>query len=227
LAAKTRPESSVQSHDTPAPSGATASGEHGPGFDAGPGWSVVATLVLLVVVGLVFRASHLGAISFAEDEVNKVEAVVAYGRGDITANAEHPMLMKALMYASVKVGRALQGAKKAIGDETLFRLPNAIFGALTVCDNAPRGAIIAHETPAATRYYLSRFGRTDLNSIPISSPDFEVANLPSPAYIIVQRGRTYFENRDEIALVRNTFKKLYEVKVNGMTAAEVFVNETK
>lgn len=94
-----------------------------------------------------------------------------------------------------------------------------------VCDTAPQGAIIAHETPAATRYYLQRFGRPDLNSKAISTPDFDVANISGPAYIIVQRGRTYFENRDKIAFVRAKFKKVYEVKANGLTAAEVFVNE--
>lgn len=94
-----------------------------------------------------------------------------------------------------------------------------------VCDTAPQGAIIAHETPAATRYYLERFGRTDLQSKAISAPDFDVANISGPAYIIVQRGRTYFENRDKIGLVRGTFKKVYEVKANGLTAAEVFVNQ--
>jgi hypothetical protein len=517
--------------------------------------SVIGILVLLIVIGLGFRASHLSAIGFAEDEVNKVDAVRAYERGDITANAEHPMLMKILMYASVKLVRALQGT--AVSDETLFRLPNAIFGALTVvplflltaaffdrrtgllaaafwscgvnaitinrigkedtllvffmlfafyfylrakqtsprnlparrrnyllsgisfglmcaskyfphylglnslyhqyfhvrkrlpgephgktevifyialvaaflianpavlmpqvweylnaymgerllahsgylfadrlyknllsstpfwgtpiyfyllfmaikiplallasfvigfigsikgrrqpgygfvlfmflfwivpyslmgakwlrytlslmpfvymmaaigvvemvkfvrarlkasqqtrtliaaavvaivvglpawsawlagphyalytnaigaryigyffphdefyddglreaikfvCETAPHGAIIAHETPAATRYYLEKFGRPDLNSKTISAPDFDVANISGPAYIIVQRGRTYFENRDKIALVRITFKKVHEVKVNGMTAAEVFVNQAE
>lgn len=515
-------------------------------------WSVVGTLILLIVVGLGFRATSLDAIGFAEDEVNKVDAVYAYERGDITANSEHPMLMKVLMFVSVKVGRALRG--QAISDEVLFRLPNAIFGALTVvplflltaaffdrwtgllaaafwtagvnaitynrigkeetllvffmlfgfyfylrakqtstlngplrgrnyllsgvsfglmlaskyfphyvglnalyhqyfrvrkrepgepagttslifyvalvaaflianpavllpqvweylnafmgerllqhsgylfgdrlykntlsstpfggtpvyfylvfmaikipllvlasfvagfvislkrwrhpghafalfmflfwivpysliggkwlrytlslmpfvyilsavgvidlvrfvaarfktskaarvivagaavlifiglpawtayspgphyalytnalaadragyffphdefyddglreaikfvCDTAPPGALIAHETPAATRYYLERFGRTDLNPKAISAPEFDVANISGPAYIIIQRGRTYFENRDKIALVRATFKKVYEVKVNGLTAAEIFIN---
>ena len=70
---------------------------------------VVAVLVLLVLVGFGFRVWQLGAIGFAEDEVNKVEAVRAYERGDITANAEHPMLMKVLMFASVKVARAVTG----------------------------------------------------------------------------------------------------------------------
>jgi len=92
-------------------------------------WSVVGTLIILIVVGLGFRATNLDAIGFAEDEVNKVNAVHAYERGDITANAEHPMLMKILMYAS-KVGRVLRG--QAVSDEVWFRLPNAIFGALTV-----------------------------------------------------------------------------------------------
>jgi hypothetical protein len=518
-------------------------------------WRVVSTLVLLIVVGLGFRVSQLDAIGFAEDEVNKVDAVQAYERGDITANAEHPMLMKVLMYASVRVARAWHPSGKAISDETAFRLPNAIFGALTViplflltaaffdrwtgllaagswscgvnaitfnrigkedtllvffmlfafyfylrakqtspinlklrsrhyllsgisfglmlaskyfphylglnalyhqyfhvrkpkpgepagktslifyvalvvaflianpavlmpqvweylnvymgerllqhsgylfagrlykntvsstpfwgtpiyfylvfmaikipllvlasfivgliatikhrrqpgyafvlfmflfwivpysliggkwlrytlslmpfvymlaaigvvalvrfavvrlnaskqiktivaavavvifivvpaltaysarphyalytnalgarhvgyffphdefyddglreaikfvCDVAPPGAIIAHETPAATRYYLKRFGRIDLNSKTLSSPDFDVANIPGTAYIIVQHGRTYFENRDKINFVRANFSKIHEEKVNGLTAAEVFVND--
>jgi 4-amino-4-deoxy-L-arabinose transferase-like glycosyltransferase len=95
-------------------------------------WTAIVVLSLLVITGLGFRVSHLGAIGFAEDEVNKVEAVRAYERGDITANAEHPMLMKALMFVSMKVGHALAAGGRAISDEALLRLPNAIFGALTV-----------------------------------------------------------------------------------------------
>jgi 4-amino-4-deoxy-L-arabinose transferase-like glycosyltransferase len=93
-----------------------------------------------------------------------------------------------------------------------------------VCDSAPPGALIAHETPATTRYYLERFGRTDLNSKAISAPEFDVSTISGPAYIIIQRGRTYFENRDKIAVVRGTFKKTHEVRVNGLIAAEIFVN---
>lgn len=94
-----------------------------------------------------------------------------------------------------------------------------------VCDSAPPGALIAHETPATTRYYLERFGRTDLNSKAISAPDFDVLKISSPAYIILQRGRTYFENQDKVAVVRATFKQAHEVKVSGLTAAEIFVNQ--
>jgi asparagine N-glycosylation enzyme membrane subunit Stt3 len=523
----------------------------------GLAWGVVSVLAVLIIVGLGFRASHLGAIGFAEDEVNKVEAVRAYERGDITANAEHPMLMKALMFVSLKVGRALQAGGRAISNEALLRLPNAIFGALTViplflltaaffdrwtgliaaafwacginaitfnrigkedtllvffmlfafyfylrakqtdtrnvalrkrnylrsgisfglmlaskyfphyfglnalyhhnfhvrkrepgespgktprlfyiailvafiianppvllpqvwqylnvymgekllvhsgylfadrlykntvssspfwgtpiyfylvfmaikipllvlasflvgfvvslkrwrhpayafvlfmfllwiipyslmgakwlrytlslmpfvymlaaiglvelirlvsrrlnavkqthaivgavavaifvgvpawmaysagphfalytnalaankigyffphdefyddglreaikfvCDTASPGATIAHETPGVTRYYLETFLRTDLNSKAISAPDFDVTKISGPVYFIIQRGRTYFENRDKIAFIRDNFKKIHEVSINGMTAAEVFVNQGK
>ena len=94
-----------------------------------------------------------------------------------------------------------------------------------VCDTGPQGAIVAHETPAATRYYLERFGRPDLVSRALSSPDFNVVNVPGPAYFIVQRGRTYFENQDKLAFVRSNYQKINEISVNGMTAAEVFVNQ--
>ena len=93
-----------------------------------------------------------------------------------------------------------------------------------VADTAPPGAIIAHETPAATHYYLEKFRRTDLSSKAISAPDFDVTKISGPAYFIVQRGRTYFENRDKLVFIRANFRKVHEVLVNGMVAAEVFSN---
>jgi hypothetical protein len=44
---------------------------------------------------------------------------------------------------------------------------------------------------------------------------------------MVQRGRTYFENQDKLASIRGNYQKIYEVSVNGMAAAEVFVNEPR
>jgi hypothetical protein len=94
-----------------------------------------------------------------------------------------------------------------------------------VCDHAPEGAIIAHETPAVANYYLEQFRRTDLVSKAISAPDFDVTKVPGPAFFLVQRGRTYFENQDKLRFIREHFKQAYEVRVNGLTAAEVFVNQ--
>jgi len=93
-----------------------------------------------------------------------------------------------------------------------------------VCDRAPQGAVIAHETPGVTRYYLEKLSRSDLKSHAISAADFDPAKVSGPAHIIVQRGRTYFENHDKIAFVRANFEKVHIVSINGVTAAEVFVN---
>jgi hypothetical protein len=93
-----------------------------------------------------------------------------------------------------------------------------------VCEQAPAGATIAHETPAVTRHYLAVFGRTDLNSQAISSKDFDVRTSAGPVYVLVQRGRTYFENREELDHVRAHFRRVHEVKINGFSAVEVYVD---
>jgi hypothetical protein len=93
-----------------------------------------------------------------------------------------------------------------------------------VCDQAPAGATVAHETPAVVRYYLGKFERTDLASHPISSPGFNPANASGPVYVLVQRGRTYFENREEVEFVRANFRKVDEVTIEGLTAVEIFAN---
>ncbi len=96
-------------------------------------------LVIMFTVALAFsaRAYQLGAASLAEDEANKVFAMRAYERGDFTVNAEHPMVMKMLCYAST---RTVAFWNRALGDrlglslseEAALRLPNATIGALTV-----------------------------------------------------------------------------------------------
>ncbi len=93
-----------------------------------------------------------------------------------------------------------------------------------VCDRASPGATLAHETVVATRYYLEKFGRQDLTPKPISAKDFDPANIDGPAFIIVQPGRTYFENRDKLGFIRANFQKVHEVTIRGIPAAEVFVN---
>ena len=86
----------------------------------------------MIAGGFAMRVKGLGSVSFAEDETNKLEAVRAYDRGDFTANAEHPMLMKAMMYLSMHGARAWNArAGGSISEEAALRFPNALFGALT------------------------------------------------------------------------------------------------
>src|ERR1044072_5934436 len=81
-------------------------------------------LFLLVVLGFGLRVPQLGGIGFAEDEMNTLDAVHAYERGDFSANSEHPMVMKMLMWASLR-------GLPASSEEAALRLPNALIGALT------------------------------------------------------------------------------------------------
>ncbi|MFL6230370.1 MAG: glycosyltransferase family 39 protein [Pyrinomonadaceae bacterium] len=97
--------------------------------------TVVAALALLFVAGLTLRLVGIGAVGFAEDEINKLEAVRAYSRGDITPNAEHPMLMKTLVFVSLQAAQTWNehaSAETQISDEAALRFPNVLFGALTV-----------------------------------------------------------------------------------------------
>ena len=132
-------------------------------------WPIIGILALLIVLGFGLRITQLGAIGFAEDEMNKLDAIHA-------------------------------------------------------CEVAPSGATIAHETPAVTRYYLEKFGRSDLNSKAISSKEFDLRTATGPVYVIVQKGRTYFENRDELDHVRANFRRVHEIKIDGATAVEVYLN---
>ncbi len=92
-----------------------------------------------------------------------------------------------------------------------------------VARNAPQGATIVGETPGVFRYYLEKFGRNDLQPRVLSDPKFEVTAAPRPVYVIIQRGRTYFENQEKMARVRASFEKVFDVPVEGVSAAEVYV----
>ena len=94
-----------------------------------------------------------------------------------------------------------------------------------VCAVAPQGAMIVHETPHVVRYYLEKYGRTDLQSRVLSSSDFQIEDAPQPSFIIVQRGRTYFENAEKIKEVRALWRKTHEVYRQNISVAEVYINE--
>jgi len=91
-----------------------------------------------------------------------------------------------------------------------------------VAEHAPERAVVAHETPGVVRYYLERYNRADLQSRTISDPNFDVTAESTNVFVILQRGRTYFENRDEMEAVRARFTLEQQVVINGVVAAEVY-----
>jgi hypothetical protein len=90
-----------------------------------------------------------------------------------------------------------------------------------VCERAPQGAEIVTEAPGVVRYYTEKLGRTDLQSRVLSDPKYSVAEQ-RPSYVILQRGRTYYENEIEMKEVRDRFTLVYSGCVEGHTAAEVY-----
>jgi hypothetical protein len=92
----------------------------------------IVAMAVMIVLGIGLRLSGLGSVGFAEDEMNKLEAVRAYDRGDFSANGEHPMLMKLAIDVSMRTARALNSfSSSSISEEAALRFPNVVFGALT------------------------------------------------------------------------------------------------
>lgn len=94
-------------------------------------------LIISVILAFSIRVYKLDASGFSEDETNKIFALRVYAQGDFTVNAEHPMLMKLLCFASTRMATSWNKAAGdcwglSLSEETALRLPNALFGALTV-----------------------------------------------------------------------------------------------
>ncbi len=94
-------------------------------------------LAALTLIAFAVRVYQLDAAGLAEDETNKMFAIRSFEQGDFTANADHPMIMKMLCYGSLHLAGVWNNAAGkltglAVSEETALRLPNALFGALTV-----------------------------------------------------------------------------------------------
>lgn len=124
---------------------------------------VAATASFIVVVtALAFglRAAGLSTYGFSEDEINKVQAIEQYRHGVLSANAEHPMLMKLAMLTSVTATRRL-----GLPIETAVRLPNAAVGAATTAVLFAATQLL-FGTPVAMMAAL--FWACDVNAIAIN-----------------------------------------------------------
>jgi len=90
-----------------------------------------------------------------------------------------------------------------------------------ICDRAPREATIVSEAPGVVLYYTEKFGRADLQARSLSDPNVSPGQ-PGDPFFILQKGRTYFENQEEMKQVRAQFPLVYASCIRGHTAAEVY-----
>lgn len=97
----------------------------------------VAIALLLTLAAFAVRIHNVGFNSLSEDETAKWSAIQQYRQGHfVGVNAEHPMLMKTLAWASLGIGEHwnrvafLQGLPY-MSPEGWLRLPNVLLGAAT------------------------------------------------------------------------------------------------
>jgi 4-amino-4-deoxy-L-arabinose transferase-like glycosyltransferase len=96
--------------------------------------ATVAVIATVMALAFGLRAAGLSTYGFSEDEINKVRAIEDYRAGHLSANGEHPMLMKLAMLASVEATRVwnrVAAPESAFAIETAIRLPNVLVGAAT------------------------------------------------------------------------------------------------
>ena len=90
-----------------------------------------------------------------------------------------------------------------------------------VAETAPPGAMMASEIPGVVQYYLERFNRTDIRSKIISQPGFTLDRGRSD-FVLLQRGRVYFENRENFKFIEKNFPIAQSSVYEGADAARVY-----
>jgi hypothetical protein len=90
-----------------------------------------------------------------------------------------------------------------------------------IAETAPQGAVVATEIPGVLQYYLERYNRPDIRSEIISHPEFSLTRI-RPDFVLVQRGRTYFENRDAFDFIERNFATVQASEFEGAPATQVY-----
>lgn len=90
-----------------------------------------------------------------------------------------------------------------------------------IAETAPPGARMASEIPGVVEYYLERYNRPDIRSEIMSQPNFNLSD-GRPDFVLLQRGRLYFENRENFNFIEKNFPVVQSSTYNGAAAARVY-----
>jgi hypothetical protein len=90
-----------------------------------------------------------------------------------------------------------------------------------IADTAPQGASVASEIPGVVQYYLDRYDRPDIRTEILSHPLFNL-DIHAPDYVILQRGRVYFENEDEYKRIEGGLVPVQTSSYFGAEASRVY-----
>jgi len=95
-----------------------------------------------------------------------------------------------------------------------------------VAQQAAPGGKIASEIPGVVQYYMERFNRSDIRSEIISQPSFSLIG-GRPDFVLLQRGRVYLENLENVALIEGAFPIAHASVYQGAAAARVYATGTE
>jgi len=90
-----------------------------------------------------------------------------------------------------------------------------------LAETAPYGASIASEIPGVVQYYLERYGRTDIHYEIMSHPDFNL-EARAPNYVLLQRGRVYFENQEKFKQIEESYPVIQTSTYSGADAVRIY-----
>lgn len=95
-----------------------------------------------------------------------------------------------------------------------------------IAENAAPGARLASEIPGVVEYYLERYNRPDIRSEILSRTNLNL-NEGLPDFVLLQRGRMYFENREKFYFLEANYPVAQSSTYQGAPAAQVFRLERK
>jgi len=90
-----------------------------------------------------------------------------------------------------------------------------------IAQEAPLGASVGSEAKPVVQYYLHKYGRDDLQYFDLSdSAKWLIA--PESAFLVLQDGRTYFENIGIVQTIESRQLPIRTVEIGGAEAARIY-----
>jgi hypothetical protein len=90
-----------------------------------------------------------------------------------------------------------------------------------IAETAPRGASVASEIPGVVQYYMDRYDRADIRTEVMSHPLFNL-DAHTPNYVILQRGRVYFENEEDYKRIEAGLRPVQTSTFSGVETSRVY-----
>jgi hypothetical protein len=87
--------------------------------------------------------------------------------------------------------------------------------------DAPCGANVGGEGGPVFRYYFHKYGRDDLNYFDLSDKA-KAAGAVDSAFLVLQDGRTYFENAALVRNIQSCRRPIRTVQIGGADAARIY-----